>query len=276
MGQGLGVSHLGMIALLLIQCREDLVGPRHVGTYGMALRKALVSSRCWRSGTCRKSTLHTTAGAGTMVSVKMGLKNTPWEQSSYWHVHEKCHQTVTHRSKKWHFPQSQSAYWLPYKEHPRISYLLERLPSPTHKKMGFILYVWMLISLHLALDFTSPTPHSPGQQSLHTYGLWKSAMSKVHSSYVERRVYHSSWIHVIFPGDRPGDTGHHCEEEVCVYCLTHGFLTKTWYPQADCWIHSESCAEEDWVPVPEEMYDNLSMNTHLRWKMSLDSSPCGH
>lgn len=54
MEQGLGVSLLGMIALLHIQWGEGLMGPSHVGTCGMVLRKALVSSWCWRSGTCRK------------------------------------------------------------------------------------------------------------------------------------------------------------------------------------------------------------------------------
>jgi len=43
------------LGYLLIELGEDLGEASHVGACGMVLRKAPVSSWCFRSGTCRKS-----------------------------------------------------------------------------------------------------------------------------------------------------------------------------------------------------------------------------
>lgn len=56
--------------------------------------------------------------------------------------------------------------------------------------------------------------------------VWPSEISHVQSALFLRgkKGIPLFRIHVIFPGDRPGAAGHHCEQEVCVYCLTYGFL----------------------------------------------------
>lgn len=119
---------------------ERLGGTQPCGGCVMIQRKALVALvlEIWhlQEGPGRVCWVlqQVQAQSRVLVPVKVELMSTSWGQTPYWHVHEKCHQTVLHVSKNG-ISHSKSACWPAHKGFPEYPISWEVCFLPLIKKM---------------------------------------------------------------------------------------------------------------------------------------------